>query len=406
MRIRSLKKVAVFEFINETPQGESLGTDYGLLGKYCAEALERELFRLRENSYSVVDQRRLQAALRDKQFTLDSLGSSEALKQLAESLDGLPAVVIGSVSGLDGRSIKVRCKLVETASGDLADRAEFNVTLDNSEWAMLGRSVAVKQGDRQKTASGEYVENASFIKTLDERSKVEHPLKDPTFPYRVRILIGNRERPLAIVGNQCYVPVQDGETYEIRVENRSGQKRLMRLLVDGLNTLPEKDYDSGVMKEVSARRMSLSNARSWVLDPASQPPGGYGIRGFVSSTGAEGSLDRFKIVSAEKSLAAQQQFTSDIGMITAAFYAPYEPPKIVRRSRDNTLGSSGPMTTGSPGPFGTGRGERTQERLETAQAKPGNLVAVVHIRYIDYPGFAKLKAAQAATQAVPPALGR
>ena len=39
---RKLKKVGVLEFINDTKLSELLGADFGLLGRYCAEELERK----------------------------------------------------------------------------------------------------------------------------------------------------------------------------------------------------------------------------------------------------------------------------------------------------------------------------------------------------------------------------
>jgi hypothetical protein len=68
-------------------------------------------------------------------------------------------------------------------------------------------------------------------------------------------------------------------------------------------------------------------------------------------------------------LAARQQFTEQIGLITAAFYAP-------------KAGSRGrlPSTLGP----GTGRGKDREEEVPLYEGVvPGDLVAVVHLRYVE-----------------------
>ncbi len=58
MMARKVNRVAVLEFIDEAGQEESLGANFGLLGKFCAEKLESSLTNRRGN-FRVVDQRRL-----------------------------------------------------------------------------------------------------------------------------------------------------------------------------------------------------------------------------------------------------------------------------------------------------------------------------------------------------------
>jgi hypothetical protein len=147
----------------------------------------------------------------------------------------------------------------------------------------------------------------------------------------------------------------------------------MRLLVDGLNTLPDcepagKDMDvEGKAQRAyrAAARVSLDGARAWLLNPAGATAVGgvptWAVRGFVHETGATGTLGEFKVVDASASLAARQQFTDQIGLITAAFYQP-------GRSRG----------------VGTGEGHQRRENLTESDGPPvGRLLAVVNIRYVD-----------------------
>lgn len=131
----------------------------------------------------------------------------------------------------------------------------------------------------------------------------------------------------------------------------------MRLLVDGLNTLPEKEESKGVATYLVGAPVSLDQARFWILDPESAKV--HAVQGFVTETGREGKLQKFTVVDAQKSLAARQQFTDQIGLITAAFYA----------------------SGGGSRAIGTAAGEERVENLEElGGVKVGNLLGVVSIR--------------------------
>ncbi len=361
---RKLNKVGVLEFINDTKLGELLGADFGLLGRYCAEELERRLTDQGEGKFSVVDRRRLQTVLKEQGFKLDDVGSSEALKQLSTKADGMPVIALGTLRNRAGRTVNIQCKLVRTDSDDLAGSAGGAAVLNESEWAMLGRSAALTAQDLrpevtrpgQKPVSREQ----QLIKKLDEKSEGAHPLLDPNFSFPVKIMVSGKERKGAFRGNDYFVSLRKGEVYEIWIENRTKQTVMMRLLVDGLNTLPEKETTKGVQSVVIGKRVNLDEAKAWELDPEYATL--YAVRGFVTELGPQGKLREFVVVDADQSLAARQKFTDQIGLITAAFYAP---------------------ATGSRG-IGTGLGkERNEEILKAKESRCGNLLAVVHIRYVD-----------------------
>jgi len=89
------------------------------------------------------------------------------------------------------------------------------------------------------------------------------------------------------------------------------------------------------------------------------------LEGFATETGANGKLREFTIVDADQSLAARRQFTDQIGLITAAFYAP----------AGNARG---------PGMVGIAPGRVVAANLKEKKAPPpGNLLAVINIRYVD-----------------------
>jgi uncharacterized caspase-like protein len=361
---RGLSKVGVLEFINDTKMGELLGADFGLLGRYCAEELERRLADYGEGKFSVVDRRRLQTALREQGFKLDDIGSGERLKELSGRAEGMPLIAVGTLRNRAGRLVNIQCKLLRTDSDQLAGSAGGAATLNESEWAMLGRSVSVSPQELrpEPTLAGQtpVSRQQQIIRSFDQHAEGPHPLKSADFPYRVKLMIGGQERQGVFRGNDYFVPVRKGEVYEIWIENRSGKTVLMRLLVDGLNTLPEKESTKGVQTVIVGKRVNLDAAEAWELDPADATL--YAVRGFVTEVGVQGKLREFTIVDADQSLAARQKFTDQIGIITAAFYDP----------------ASGSRAVGT----GLGR-ERKEEILESRHLKPGNLLSVVHIRYVE-----------------------
>ena len=361
---RQLVKVGVLEFTNDTQLGELLGAEFGLLGRSCATNLEKQLLNLAAGKYDVVNRRSLQTALRSQNFSLDDLGSTEALRRLSNAVGGMPSIALGTLRNRSGRLIHLHCDLLETDGNALAASAGGTALLNESEWAMIGRSVQVKPEDRRLPAAGSAESDGPqaerVIEQLDKRAEGAHPLLDRNFPYRIRIMVGGKEREPVFSGNDCYVALSPGEEYEIWVENNSGRLTVMRLLVDGLNTLPQKETVKGVATYLVGAPVSLAEARFWILDPESAKT--HAVRGFVTETGREGKLRKFTVVDAQKSLAARQRFTEQIGMITAAFYAP----------------------AGGSRAIGTAAGEERVENLEEAGGvKVGNLLGVVHIRYVE-----------------------
>ena len=203
-----------------------------------------------------------------------------------------------------------------------------------------------------------------MIEKMDEKSKGPHPLLDKSFPFRVDLMVAGKKRELVFDGanNNCYVPVSKGEVYSIQVENNSGSVVMMRLLVDGLNTLPEMEKQTkGVYTTLTANRVNLDEAAAWRLDPS--PSRIYSIPGYFEATGDQGKYRQFEVVDAEQSTAARQKFTEQIGIITAAFYAPKGQ---------------------SPRPAGNkSRAQKSGATELYDDVEPGNLLGVVHIRYVD-----------------------
>lgn len=370
MEERQLGRVGVLEFSSLTPEGEALGADFGFLGRYCADELQRRLLDRSRGKFEVLDRARLQETLKALNFGLADLQSDAALENLAKATNNTPVLATGTILGRSGRVVHLRCRVRETQGEKVVAEVGGVARLSDSEWGMLGRSVQVKPEDRLPlSAPGSTPQPVEdrLVEKLDARASGPHPFRDPRFPYRVRVLVGGQERAGSFQGNDFVVPLRRGEVYELRVQNNSGKAAIARVLVDGLNTLPEKEKDAkGIETMIVGKPVNIDEARYWVLDPADplvvkengRPT--WAIRGFVTEASVQGKLRKFTVVDTEKSLAARQKFTDNIGLITAAFYEP-------RQKR-----------------IGTGLGEEVGAEIRRRDdLEPGNLLAVVHIRYVD-----------------------
>lgn len=174
--------------------------------------------------------------------------------------------------------------------------------------------------------------------------------------------------------------VRKGEVFEIWVENKTGQKVMMRLLVDGRNTLPEAEKPAegepkpdgaapspatkGLLTEVVCPHVNLEEARHWVLDPISARTNVWAVRGFVSKTGEEGKLGRFTVADSDDTLGQRTRFDKEPGIITAAFYSP---------------------KATSRGSLVVVAGEEKDEFLKEAKRGEtcGNLLEAIQIRYVN-----------------------
>jgi uncharacterized caspase-like protein len=387
MEERQVPSVAIMEFTSETLSGEVLGGPFGLLGKLCSDQLQRQLEDRCLGKFSVVGKERLQAALRAEQFSVDDLGSGQRLAALASQGGGFPVLVRGSLYERKGNLLHLRCKLVETSGERTLGYVGGVAALNVSEWAMQGHSVQLASPGDVSPGPGEppippppppslspapaVSPSAQLIAQADQKSREAHPLSDPNFPLRIRILVNGRERQPVFRSNQAYVQVAKGEKYEVRVENRltgaggMSKRALLRLLVDGLNTLPEPDDDKGIAQMIVGKRVNLDEAKYWCLNPDdnSYRPGGiptWAIPGYAASTGLQGKTRDFEVVDAAESLAARRKFTEQIGLITAAFYEP----KLAR------------------GDLGTLPGKERDAIIRRCEdVEPGRLIAVLHLHY-------------------------
>jgi len=139
---------------------------------------------------------------------------------------------------------------------------------------------------------------ASFGALASPAAACRIPRPDPR--YAMEVLVDGRPLAFYDAAGTSYVEALKGREYAIRLTNRTGEPVAVALAVDGLNS-------------IDARHTSSQNARKWILDPWQTVT----LSGWQTS---EGTARRFVFTSERKSYGAWLGRTSDLGVITAAFF--------------------------------------------------------------------------------------
>jgi hypothetical protein len=222
--------------------------------------------------------------------------------------------------------VTLQCKLIQTKRDELVGSVGGKALLSVSEMAELGDSYVITTQDRRPQGPKPIAEQINA--RVEPKRELPHPMSDPSFPYPVRIMIGGQERKGKCEGNKWLVPVRKDEVFEIHVENNANKLVCMRLLVDGLNWLPEpgeRSEDKGLQTFVWGKHVGLEKTRYSSLDPAVSRT--FTVQGFALQTGKEGKVRRFVVSDVRGSLAGRRGFTDQAGLITVAFYEPAGPAR-------------------------------------------------------------------------------
>jgi hypothetical protein len=223
---------------------------------------------------------------------------------------------------------------------------------------------------------------------FNENARTRHPLADAAFPFRVGLKVKSEkdaeftDAPTSWSPDQryLYVAVARGDEYRIALKNQSGRPVFMRLLVDGLNTLPDSQFlkpapDGSATYEVAERSRvhplaaaqfaPLVSARAWYLPSGKD----YEVGGFFTAIKeADGLFRRFVVADANHSEAYAAGHQRDIGIITAAFFEAVDRRTIKMAPRPR---------------YGTrlGKEGKTEVEIYSGDEVPGELISVVHLHY-------------------------
>ena len=377
---------------------------YGALPRHIAESLRQALAIKAQShrNYSVLSEETLHKILKDKKIIPDDF-RTEKTQTLQNDVSLL---VNGHLNRVGEGGIAIQVNLIDTVKGNQLDgQIGGKAWLDSNEWAMSGLSkfgisppspgralryrlepgvglVSEQILARSQPIRGALVEPHPL--TPGNAGNTSSEMFDVWIEVRP-IGRGNfNKRPFQYQGNDCYLPLSQGEEYQIRY--RSSEDVFVRILVDGLNTLSQKQttvssrgaYIEAVANSdadgefVIAPRVSLEEARPWVIDHTNRGAA-LTAKGFYdvnNNPNGRDTVRRFQIVDADESAAARKNYTEQIGLITVAFYKAVLPssPEIATRA--------GRIGTGMGGAEGTNVGHYAGDKV------PGDLIAVYNIRYM------------------------
>ena len=311
----------------------------------------------------------------------------------------LAALVVGSLHAREKNVLSIQLELRGTAQRSFLDRVIGRAHLNASEVAMIGNySTAVSldfQGissaEEMRQREAEQVAEQLFV-PASEQQATSHPLLEGELPvsFRVRVRQGEEdafvERPPLqeeLREGRFFVPMKRGEQYEILVETRARFPVFMRLFVDGLNTLAErqrvgtKDVFVEILPEnkmalAPAQRVNLSEARAWALHPPERRGESrtFVVKGFYHGCGKQ--YNAFEVGYAREAVASQRGYRDELGVITAALYYPES--RVHARSYGEAGDEEQPGTR-------LGRLYETDLKAYDGPFLPGGLMAVIHLHY-------------------------
>jgi hypothetical protein len=122
----------------------------------------------------------------------------------------------------------------------------------------------------------------------------------PVSAYSMEVLVDGQPLAAYTHGGSTYVEALKGREYAVRLTNRTGERVAVALAVDGLNS-------------IDARHTSSQDARKWILAPWETVT----LSGWQTGSG---TARRFVFTSEPKSYGAWLGRTSDLGVISAAFF--------------------------------------------------------------------------------------
>jgi len=379
---------------------EKLKMEPRLLGKFCASYLAEKLRAESKGRLEVVDCEAFNKALKNAGLSSRSELHTEAIKGLSVEGKKLSHVVTGEFTLRTDRMLTLKTALKSTESREEIAAAGGTAELTDGDFNLIGNyrpPPPPPPAPRDSVGSSEpSLPDMPYLGPPPRRSPPD-PLRDSDF--RVWIKVGDQVRTPVLRENssgkeEMYVSLQKGEVYQVEIEKITDQPVMMRLLVDGLNTLPEKVWrNKNVRVEPTAlegrdyeyrpaQRVYLDDAQAWLLREAERNQV-YAIRGFYNRVRErtvnrdhggpqkveESTFGEFTVVDAPE--ASREDFTQQMGIITVAFYWADE---IEDQAESETYRGAPDLRT----EYGQ---ERTEEIKTYDDYKLGDHIVTCHIHY-------------------------
>jgi hypothetical protein len=328
-------------------------SEAGIFTERCADKLELSLA---EKLYqpdiitNIADRKKTRLMLQKNFISPEDLFFGRKLNLSAT--ESIQAIVTGKVAETSRNGVcSITCELLQLSDGNKIAQYSAFVQLSETEKAEQGRSqfptrsakysVTTRSSIQKKHAESVY---------LPEDSETTSISNEITFPVTFEVKRNNLFVPVESYRNdgRIYVPLQKEDIYRIRIKNPLSETVMVRLLVDGLNTLPEQivpppntsgditqyaDYlkQTGAIVVQNAKRLfyqvaaprGLDNARSWILRPNQDAV----VEGFYHEVGQSGYFKEFSVTDASLSLGTQTNFTDQLGIVSIGFFRTVPAPK-------------------------------------------------------------------------------
>jgi len=444
LSLNRINRMGILDFTIESQGNFTWSKEqYELLQQYSVHEIEHRVKKLlKKDTYTIYDREQTREALTksfdivnstntDHQFTTDPVSLTIQGKQIG-------AVLSGNVLGRQIHRFSMQCRLSHPMRGELIAIAGGTATFSPEDWAMLGISVdllplagpkienciaiARDMGDSSESQNAvrkrvvKSLNDLSFdnvldipggssrqlLAKLDSLSESPYPFLNEEYPFQLEIRIQDANgsysdirKPIP-VGNELYVPLEEGEVYQIRVSPKSNSDIFdpallclgVKVLVDGLNTFPEEDdseEDASVLRYIQAARISIDQATAWSVpwDKTLE------INGFYTKPTSKTSAkyNEFQVTCADDSYAVTiwKSDLKQIGLISIAFYPDLTLPSVQKVVKGGKI----PETTTR---LGTKLGEQRFSEMEFKSCENlGTLLSLVHLRYDSKENIEKLQ---------------
>jgi hypothetical protein len=357
---KQIYRVGITDFHCASQDGNSMfgRSEAGIFTECCADKLESYLtakLNSPEQHLSVIlDRKSTRLILQSNRVTPEDLFFGRNLN-IVET-ESIQAVITGKVTEASKSGIGlITCELIQISDGKKIARYSAFIRFSETELAELGRSTfygrSVKNSATTRSSgtgqSGEGV-------YMPEEPKPAGIPEETTFTVTFEVKRDKTYLPVEFYRNdgRMFIPLQKGDRYRIRIRNPLSETVMVRLLVDGLNTLPEQiippqntagpitqyaDYlkqtgaiivqETGTTFYQVAAPRGLDNARAWILRPNNDAV----IEGYYHKVGPSGYFKEFSVTDADLSVGTQTNFTNQLGVVSIGFF------RTIPATKDDTV---------------------------------------------------------------------
>lgn len=363
-------------YVDGKDQKQSLGGDLGPQAEYFGDRLSREIVKLADGEFDVIESSRMQEVCR--RYSLAQIQRMSVRKLIAEQAGNAEVLVIPVVtnSSSPAKKFDLKCLLVDIEREREEEYGVEELQIGLSDAAYMGESWELRRWSDDGTTllnigledskalprsaifgTGPRMEQRQY-RWID-RSR-PHPLAQGSgFPASIEVIVAGQTRPLQAAGGHQYVALEEGEEPVIRVTNRGSKDIYALLLIDGINVLGKRREHPG---EVIAKKHHR------LLESGS----GFTFEGwYTPKAGNVWNVESFRLTDERSSVAAEAGSVDRVGMITCLFYTVGWEGVV---PGDRFLDSGGRLG------FGAGR-VRPIEVDESNADAPGLLLSAVTIRY-------------------------